>query len=139
MAERRVVPADPTILRWVQGYVSEFEKRWERQTLLSGRDSWRVDETYIKTKGQWVYPFRAVGKVGRTIDFLLSKRRDRAAAVPSPGDPAARGAAGDHPGRVRRLASGRHQAESRRHFTGPGAGTILPVLEQHHPSTTIGG
>src|ERR1700730_7049361 len=43
-------------------------------------DSWRVDETYIKVKGQWVYLYRAVDKQGRTVDFLLSKRRDVAAA-----------------------------------------------------------
>jgi len=39
-----------------------------------------VDETYIKVKGQWVYLYRAVDKQGRTVDFLLSKRRDVAAA-----------------------------------------------------------
>jgi putative transposase len=43
-------------------------------------DSWRVDETYLKVKGQWVYLYRAVDKVGRTVDFLLSKKRDMAAA-----------------------------------------------------------
>jgi transposase-like protein len=43
-------------------------------------DSWRVDETYIKVKGQWVYLYRAVDKQGRTVDFLLSKRRDVVAA-----------------------------------------------------------
>ena len=43
-------------------------------------DSWRVDETYIKVKGQWVYLYRAVDKQGRTVDFLLSKRRDVATA-----------------------------------------------------------
>jgi transposase-like protein len=39
-----------------------------------------VDETYLKIKGQWVYLYRAVDKAGRTVDFLLSKRRDIAAA-----------------------------------------------------------
>jgi len=43
-------------------------------------NSWRVDETYIKVKGQWVYLYRAVDKAGRTVDFLLSRRRDMAAA-----------------------------------------------------------
>jgi transposase-like protein len=38
-----------------------------------------VDET-IKVKGQWVYLYRAVDKDGCTVDFLLSKRRDVAAA-----------------------------------------------------------
>jgi transposase-like protein len=33
-------------------------------------DSWRVDETYLKFRGQWVYLYRAVDKAGRTVDFL---------------------------------------------------------------------
>ena len=44
-------------------------------------DSWRVDETYLKIRGQWVYLYRAVDKAGRTVDFLLSRQRDMAAAA----------------------------------------------------------
>ena len=43
-------------------------------------DSWRVPETYLKIRGQWVYLYRAVDKAGRTVDFLLSRRRDMSAA-----------------------------------------------------------
>ncbi|MFD0770114.1 IS6 family transposase, partial [Bacillus sp. CGMCC 1.60114] len=43
-------------------------------------DSWRVDETYIKVKGQWMYLYRAVDSEGNTIDFCLSKTRDQKAA-----------------------------------------------------------
>ena len=43
-------------------------------------DSWRVDETYIKVKGQWKYLYRAVDSQGNTLDFLLSARRDATAA-----------------------------------------------------------
>src|SRR5437879_5394135 len=42
--------------------------------------SWRCDETYIKVKGRWTYLYRAVDKHGRTVDFLLSERRDVTAA-----------------------------------------------------------
>lgn len=42
--------------------------------------SWRVDETYIKVRGRWSYLYRAVDKHGLTVDFLLSERRDIAAA-----------------------------------------------------------
>src|SRR3954466_9881676 len=79
MAERGVALTHTSLLRWVQRYVPEFEKRWSRYARPVG-DSWRVDETYLKIKGQWVYLYRAVDKAGRTIDFLLSKRRDMAAA-----------------------------------------------------------
>ena len=63
----------------MQRYVPDFEKRWPAYARPVG-DSWRVDETYIKVRGQWVYLYRAVDKQGRTVDFLLSKRRDVAAA-----------------------------------------------------------
>ena len=43
--------------------------------------SWRMDETYIKVKGQWRYLYRAVDKQGQTIDFLLTEHRDKEAAL----------------------------------------------------------
>ena len=42
--------------------------------------SWRMDETYIKINGKWVYLYRAVDSLGNTIEFLLRKYRDGAAA-----------------------------------------------------------
>ena len=75
MAERGVVLVHTTILRWVQRYVPEFEKRWSRYARPVG-GSWRCDETYIRVKGRWTYLYRAVDKVGQTVDFYLSERRD---------------------------------------------------------------
>jgi transposase-like protein len=57
MAERGILLAHTTILRWVQRYVPDFEKRWLAYALPVG-DSWRVDETYIKVRGQWVMELR---------------------------------------------------------------------------------
>jgi transposase-like protein len=51
-----------------------------RLRLRPTKDSWRVDETYIRVKGKWVYLYRAVDPSGATIDFLLSAKRDAAAA-----------------------------------------------------------
>ena len=79
MAERRIALSHTTILRWVQRYVPEFEKCWSQYSRPVGK-SWRCDETYIKVKGRWTYLYRAVDKLGRTVDFLLSERRDVAAA-----------------------------------------------------------
>jgi len=42
---------------------------------------WRMDETYIRVRGQWKYLYRAVDSAGQTIDFLLTARRDVAAAL----------------------------------------------------------
>jgi putative transposase len=52
-----------------------------RKVMKSSADSWRMDETYIKVKGQWVYLYRVVDKFGNTIDFMLSRKRDKPAAT----------------------------------------------------------
>jgi transposase-like protein len=80
MAERGVTVVHTTVLRWVQRFVPTFEKQWKKYARPVG-SSWRVDETYIKVKGQWRYLYRAVDQQGQTIDFLLSQNRDKAAAV----------------------------------------------------------
>ena len=79
MAERGVHVSHTTIMRWVQRYVPEFQKRWSRFACPVGR-SWRVDETYILVKGRWCYLYRAVDKRGRTVDFQLSESRGIEAA-----------------------------------------------------------
>jgi transposase-like protein len=58
MAERGIALAHTTILRWVQRYVPEFEKRWNLYARPVG-DSWRVVETYLKVNGQWVHTYTA--------------------------------------------------------------------------------
>ena len=42
--------------------------------------SYRIDETYIRIKGQDRYLYRAVDSTGQTIEFLLTAKRDAAAA-----------------------------------------------------------
>ena len=79
MAELRLDLAHMTILRWVRRYTPEFDKRWNRFGRTAGR-SRRVDETYIKVRGHWRYPYRAADKAGQTIDFRLSRTRDVARA-----------------------------------------------------------
>ena len=79
MAERGVEVDHTTIMRWVHQYSPEIEKK-VRKYLRPTNDSWWVDETYIKVKGEWKYLYRAVDSDGNTIDFMLSAKRDRKAA-----------------------------------------------------------
>ncbi len=68
-----------TLQRWVKRFVPLIDKRVRRRKKpVNG--SWRMDETYIKLNGKWVYLYRAVDKEGNTIDFLLRSRRNAIAA-----------------------------------------------------------
>lgn len=79
MGERGLSIAHTTIMRWVHQYGPELDERIRRY-LKTTNDSWRVDETYVKVKGQWMYLYRAVDSEGNTIDFYLSKTRNTEAA-----------------------------------------------------------
>lgn len=75
------VPVDHyTIYRWVQKYAPEIEERLRWHWRRPQSTSWRVDETYLKFRGQWTYLYRAVDKFGNTINFYLSPTRNAKAA-----------------------------------------------------------
>ena len=79
MAERGLGVDHSTIACWVLAYAPELEKRVKPQ-LKPTNDSWRVDETYLKVKGQWMYHYRTLDSEGNTLDFWLSATRDAEAA-----------------------------------------------------------
>ncbi len=80
MEERGLSASHTTLMRWVHQYAPEIEKRVKRHLKVTN-DSWKVDETYIKIKGQWRYLYRAVDSKGDTLDWMLSETRDQEAAA----------------------------------------------------------
>ena len=79
MNERSVNVDHSTVQRWVVKYTGMLEEVFRKKKKTVG-NSWRMDETYIKVKGKWCYLYRAVDKANKTIDFLLTEKRDKKAA-----------------------------------------------------------
>jgi putative transposase len=80
MRERGVRVDHSTINRWVIKYSPRLEEAFHRRKQPVWL-SWRLDETYLRVKGEWCYLYRAVDKHGQTIDFLLTEQRDEEAAL----------------------------------------------------------
>ena len=80
MQERGVFVDHSSINRWAIRFLPLLEKVFSKHKRPVG-GSWRMDETYIKVKGVWKYLYRAVDKEGKTVDFLLTAKRDKAAAL----------------------------------------------------------
>nr|WP_181375171.1 IS6 family transposase [Pectobacterium carotovorum]ALG88708.1 ISYps1 transposase [Pectobacterium carotovorum] len=80
MAERGIVVDHSTLHRWIIRLVPLLDKTFCRHKRAVGR-RWRMDETYIKVRGQWKYLYRVIDTAGQTIDFLLTAKRDVAAAL----------------------------------------------------------
>ena len=80
MQERGVEVDHSTLNRWVVKYVPLLDVQFRERKRPVG-SSWRMDETYVRIKGVWKYLYRAVDKAGATVDFLLTAKRDRKAAL----------------------------------------------------------
>ena len=79
MAERGIYVDHSTLHRWILRVTPIFNTialRYKKPL----QQFWHIDETYIKIKGQWYYLYRAIDRQGKTVDFLLTKRRDMKAS-----------------------------------------------------------
>ena len=74
MAERGIRVSHTTILRWVQCYVPEYERRWSRFSVAPG-NSWRMDETEVRVRGRSHWLYRAVDRNGHSVHSLLCVNR----------------------------------------------------------------
>ena len=81
MMERNVEVDHSTLQRWVVHYAPQLEREFNKQFKRKTGASWKMDETYIKVKGKWVYLYRTVDSDGKTIDVLLTAKRDKKAAL----------------------------------------------------------
>ncbi|MDX8355876.1 IS6 family transposase [Cognatiyoonia sp. IB215182] len=79
MAERGVTADHATLNRWVVRYSPEVARIAQKRKAKTAV-SWRMDETYVNVRGEWVYLFRAIDREGQTLDFMLSEKRDTKAA-----------------------------------------------------------
>ena len=79
LLERGMEVDHSTLNRWVLAYAPLIERRL-RAFRRPHCGSIRVDETYIKVRGEWRYLYRAIDKHGTSVDFLLTARRDLEAA-----------------------------------------------------------
>ncbi len=69
-----------TLQRWVIRFVPLIDQEVRKRKRPVG-SSWRMDETYVKLNGKWIYLYRAVDRYGDTVDFFLSARRDKSSAL----------------------------------------------------------
>lgn len=79
LAERDIIVDHATLNRWVVRYSPQIAAQAQIRKRHTA-NSWRIDETYLKVRGKWVYLYQAVDRDDQTLDFMLSERRDLAAA-----------------------------------------------------------
>lgn len=80
MAERGVKVDHATLNRWIIKYSPLIAVKAHMRKTTTLR-SWRMDETYVKVRGIWVYLCWAVDKAAKTLEFMLSERRNEKAAT----------------------------------------------------------
>jgi len=118
MGKRGVEVDHSTLNRWMLRYVPLLERAFvSRKRPVGG--SWRLDETYVRIRGAWEYLYRAVNEAGATVDFLLTARRDRKAAL-----------------RFLRQAAGRHSVPEKITIDKSGANTAaIDSYNAEHEAT----
>jgi putative transposase len=79
LAERGIAVSYETIRQWCNRFGPEYARKLRKRQGRLG-DTWYLDEVFIKIRGELQYLWRAVHQDGDTIDILVQKRRNKAAA-----------------------------------------------------------
>jgi putative transposase len=79
MHERGLCVDHSTVHRWSLKILPVLANVFRSRKRALG-SSWRMDETYVRSNKEWKYLYRAVDRLGHTVDFLLTAKRDHAAA-----------------------------------------------------------
>src|ERR1700686_5246619 len=131
LLDRGVEVDHTTIFRWIQAYAEELEKRI-RPHLRMSNGSWRVDETYVRVKGRWMYLYRAVDSRGQNrLPVGCTARSGCGEAVLPQGARAAahRQSAHAHGRQEPRLSKGGRGDEERRRTLAPFSSPAMQVSE----------
>jgi len=79
LAERGIAVSYESIRQWCNRFGPEYARKLKKGQGRLG-DTWYLDEVFIKIRGELHYLWRAVDQDGDTIDILVQKRRNKAAA-----------------------------------------------------------
>jgi putative transposase len=80
LASRGVVVSYETIRQWCLKLAPTIAKTLKKRQGALG-DWWFLDEVFIKMNGQQHYLWRAVDQDGCELDILVTKKRDKKAAM----------------------------------------------------------
>ncbi len=80
LACRSIVVSYESIRQWCFKLGSSFAKKLKKRAGALG-DQWFLDEVFIKINGKLHYLWRAVDQDGCELDILVTKRRDKKAAI----------------------------------------------------------
>ncbi len=74
--ERGIVFTHETVRDWIKKFTPLINKELRRRRKGKAGESWYIDETYVRVKGQNCFLYRAIDRQGNLVDCMLSKTRD---------------------------------------------------------------
>ncbi len=83
--ERGIEVSHETVRYWWNRFgpmfTSEIQRKRVQQVRASSKSKWHVDEVFVKLNGKRHYLWRAVDNEGNVLEAVLTKRRNKQAAL----------------------------------------------------------